>query len=119
MEQKWVTFTYVANYICKITKLFKNTNLKPVFKTTTTVGKLLGDTCTTNTYKHSGIYKMTFQSCHKVYIGERGRNLTTTYKEHIRNIMFNKEESAFAQHILGQGHQYGPNGTHHGNARIC
>jgi hypothetical protein len=46
--------------------------------------------------------------CHKVYIGQTGRNLTTRYKEHIRNIRFNKEESAFAQHILGKGHQSGP-----------
>jgi hypothetical protein len=33
-------------------------------------------------------------------------NLSTRYKEHIRNMRFNKEESVFAQHILGQGHQY-------------
>jgi hypothetical protein len=26
----------------------------------------------------------------------------------IRNIRFNKDESAFAQHILDQGHKYGP-----------
>jgi hypothetical protein len=51
---------------------------------------------------------MTCQSCHKVHVGQRGRNLSTRYKEHIRNIRFNKEESAFAQHILGPGHQYGP-----------
>jgi hypothetical protein len=49
---------------------------------------------------------MTCQSCHKVYIGQTGRKLTG-YKN-IRNIRFNKEESAFAQHILGKGHQYGP-----------
>jgi hypothetical protein len=54
------------------------------------------------------MYKMTCDSCQKVYIGQTGRNLTTRYKEHIRNIRFNNEESAFAQHILGNGHQYGP-----------
>jgi hypothetical protein len=37
-----------------------------------------------------------------------GRNLTTGYKEHIRNIHFNKDESAFAQHIPNKQHQYGP-----------
>jgi hypothetical protein len=37
-----------------------------------------------------------------------GPNLTTRYKEHIRNIRFNKEESAVAQHILDKVHQYGP-----------
>jgi hypothetical protein len=84
-----------------------DTNLEVAFKTTT-IGKLLRDTRTMNTYEQSGIYKMICQSCHKVYIGQKGRNLTTRYKEHIRNIRFNKEESAFAQHILGKGYQYRP-----------
>jgi hypothetical protein len=51
---------------------------------------------------------MTCQSCHKVYIGQTGRTLTTRYKEHISNIGYSKEDSAFAQHILGKGYQYGP-----------
>jgi hypothetical protein len=51
---------------------------------------------------------LTCQSCHKVYVGQTGRNLTTRFKEHIRNIRSNKDESAFAQHILNQGHQYRP-----------
>jgi hypothetical protein len=37
-----------------------------------------------------------------------GRNLKTRYKEHIRNIKHNKDESAFTQHILNKHHQYGP-----------
>jgi hypothetical protein len=61
-----------------------------------------------NTYEQSGIYKMTCQSCHKEYTGQTSWNLITRYKEHIRNIRFNKDESAFAQHILDKGHQYGP-----------
>jgi hypothetical protein len=44
MELKWVTFTYMGNYMPKITKFFKNSNLKVAFKTTTTISKLLGDT---------------------------------------------------------------------------
>jgi hypothetical protein len=78
------------------------------FKTTTTVGKLLSDNHITNTYEQSGIHKLTCQSCHNVYVGQTGRNLVTRYKEHTRNIRFNKDESAFAQHILDQGHQYEP-----------
>jgi hypothetical protein len=35
------------------------------------------------------------------------RNLTR-YKEEIRNIILNKDESAFAQHILNKRSQYGP-----------
>jgi hypothetical protein len=81
--------------------MFKNISLKIASKTTTAVGKLLGDIRTTNTYERSGIYKMTYQSCHKVYTGQTAWNLTTWYKECIRNIGFNKEESAFAQHNTG------------------
>jgi hypothetical protein len=84
--------------------LFNDTNLKVAFKTNTTLGKLLSDTHTMNTYEQSGIYKMTCQSCHKVYTGQTGQNWTTRYTEHIRSITFNKEESAFAQ---DKGHQYG------------
>jgi hypothetical protein len=90
-EQKWVTFTYTGNYRREITKLFKNTILKITFKATTTVGKLLGDTGTTNIYEQSGIYKMTCQSCHEVCTGQTGRNLTR-YKEYVRHKRFNKEE---------------------------
>jgi hypothetical protein len=53
-------------------------------------------------------YKLTCQSSHKVYVGQTGRNITTRFREHIRNIRSKKNESAFAQHILNQSHQYGP-----------
>jgi hypothetical protein len=42
-EQKWAPFTYTGNYIWKIAKLFKDTNLKVAFKTTFTLGKLLNE----------------------------------------------------------------------------
>jgi hypothetical protein len=40
-QQKWFTFTYTGNYIRKITKLFKDTNLKIAFKTTSTLNNFL------------------------------------------------------------------------------
>jgi hypothetical protein len=95
------------SYICKITKLFKDTNLKIAFKTPSTIDKLLNEKQETNSYGQSGIYKITCQSCYKIYIGQTGRHLTR-YKEHIRNIRLNKDESTFDQHILNKGHQYGP-----------
>jgi hypothetical protein len=107
-NKKWVSYTYNGNYIRKITKLFKNTNINIAFKTSHTVGKLLKEKREINPYELSGIYKMTCQSCQKVYIGQTGRNLTIRYKEHIRNIRLNKDESAFAQHVLNNQHQYGP-----------
>jgi hypothetical protein len=84
----------------------KTPTLKIAFKTTSTIGKLLNEKQETNSYEQSGIYKLTCQSCHKVYIGQTGRNLEMRYKEHIRNIRFNKYGSAFTQHILHKRHQY-------------
>jgi hypothetical protein len=53
---------------------------------------------------------LTCQSCRKVYeyIGQTDRILITRYEEHIKNIRSNNDESAFAQHILDEGHLYGP-----------
>jgi hypothetical protein len=42
------------------------------------------------------------------YIGQTGRNFRTRFKEHIRDIRFNKDNSKFAQHILNTQHKYGP-----------
>jgi hypothetical protein len=64
----------------KLYKLFKGTNLKVAFKTANTVGKLLTDTHTANTYEQSGIYKMACQSCHEVYIGPKLNDTQTTHK---------------------------------------
>jgi hypothetical protein len=43
-----------------------------------------------------------------MYIGQTGRKLSTRYKEHMRSIRFDKDESSFAQYILNKQHQYGP-----------
>jgi hypothetical protein len=82
---KMITFTYTGNYIRKITKLFKDTSIKIALKTNYTTGKLVNEELETHPYEQSGRYKTTCQSCHKVYIGQTGRNLTTRYKEHIEN----------------------------------
>jgi hypothetical protein len=44
--------------------------------------------------------------CQKVYIGKRGQSLKTRYKKHI-SIKYNKQDSAYATHILHNKHQYG------------
>jgi ferritin-like metal-binding protein YciE len=107
-QEKWVTFTYTGSYIRKITTIFKDTDVKVAFKTNTIITKLLNSTQIISTYEQSGIYEMTCQSCQKSYIGQTGRNLMIRYKEHIRTIQNNKEESAFTQHTLNTGHQYSP-----------
>jgi hypothetical protein len=101
-QQIWVSFIYTGNCIWKVTKHFQNTNINVAYKTTSTIGKLLNEKQKENPYEQNGIYKLACQSYHKVYIGQTGRNLTG-YKEHIRNIRFNKDE-----HILNKQHQFGP-----------
>jgi hypothetical protein len=45
--------------------------------------------------------------CKKVYIGQTGRTFNIRYKEHIRSIKYNREDSGYATHILNNAHCYG------------
>jgi hypothetical protein len=45
--------------------------------------------------------------CQNVYIGQTGRSINIEYKEHIRSIRYNREDSGYATHILNNIHRYG------------
>jgi hypothetical protein len=107
VQQKWVSFTSTGNYIRTITKLLKNTNIKIAFKTNNTIGNILKDRIINSTYEQTGIYKLIFAKCKQAYIGQTGRALKVRYKEHIRSIKYNKEDSAYATHMLNNAHYYG------------
>jgi hypothetical protein len=47
-QHKWISFTYAGHYIRKVTKLFKDTNIKIAYKTTSTLDKLLNEKQKTN-----------------------------------------------------------------------
>jgi hypothetical protein len=47
------------------------------------------------------------KDCHKAYIWQTGRALKIRYKEHLGSIRCNKDDSAYATHILSNMHQYG------------
>jgi ribosomal protein S17E len=55
----------------------------------------------------SGLHKLTCNTCKMSYIGQTGRKLTQRYREHIRYIRNNVPQSAYAQHILRNLHEYG------------
>jgi hypothetical protein len=61
----------------------------------------------TDKYETIPIYKLTCSDCEKAYTGQIGRSLYIRYIEHIRNIKYNKEDSAYATHIFKYIHQYG------------
>jgi hypothetical protein len=48
-----------------------------------------------------------------------GRNITTRFKEHIRNIRPKKDESAFAQHITKSRSPILAYGTNYEISRAC
>ena len=47
------------------------------------------------------------KTCNKAYIGQTSRNLALRYREHIRYIRNKDPQSAYAQHILQNLHEYG------------
>jgi len=106
---KWATFTYYSHKVRKITNLFKQTDIKIAFKNNNTISQILGPKATNNTpiYNKSGIYKLTCKTCQHFYVGQTSRNLKQRYQEHVRYIGNNDPQSAFAQHILNNQHEYG------------
>jgi len=106
---KWATFTYYSPKVRKVTNIFKQTDIKIAFKNNNTISQILRPKATNNTpiYNKSGIYKLTCKTCQHVYVGQTSRNLKQRYQEHIRYIRNNDPQSAFAQHILNNQHEYG------------
>jgi hypothetical protein len=84
-------------------------DIKIAFKNNNTISQILRPKATNSTpiYNKSGNYKLTCKTCQHVYVGQTSRNLKQRYQEHIRYIRNNKPQSAFAQHILNNQHEYG------------
>jgi chromosome condensin MukBEF complex kleisin-like MukF subunit len=103
-------FLAMVSNVRKITSLFKHTNVNIAFRSTNTIRQ-----CTkpnsldkTQDYNNSGIYKFTCKTCNKSSIGQTSRNLAQIYCKHvIRYIRNNDPQSAFAQHISWNLHEYG------------
>ena len=59
-------------------------------------------------YDMSGIYSVTFNTCKQAYVGQTSRTLKLRYQEHTCYIKNNDPQSAYAQHIVHNRHEYGP-----------
>ena len=106
---KWATVTHYSPKVRKITSLFKHTDINVAFKNNNTISQIHRPKTTNNTqvYNKCGSYKLTCQTCQQVYVGQTSRSLKQRYQEHIRYIRNNNTQSAFAQHILKNQHEYG------------
>jgi hypothetical protein len=108
--QNWVKFTYFGKETSYITKLFKNTALKVAYTTSNNLGKLLEmqKTAKLNKYERNGVYQLTCPTCHKKYVGQTGRPFNLRFREHYRDYKYANNKSKFAQHIIEEGHSFGP-----------
>jgi phosphoribulokinase len=106
---KWATFTYASPRIRKTTNLFKHTNIKIAFKSNNTISQLMKPDSKNNTptYNKSCIYQLNCNTCKLAYVGQTSRNLKLLSQEYMRYIRNNKPQSAYAQHILQNQHEYG------------
>jgi hypothetical protein len=107
---KWTTFTYASPQIRKITNLFRHTNVKIAVKWINKISRLMKPNIVNNTpyYNRTGIYKLTCNTCKLACVGQTSRSLKLRFQEHIRYIRHNNPQSAYAQHILRNLHEYGP-----------
>ena len=107
-NEKWATFTFISPNIRKVTNLFKHAGVKIAFRGKNTLTRLVKTTNTTRTPAHNkpGIYQLKCNTCNLSYIDQTSRNLKTRYHEHIRYIKNNNPQSAYAQHILNNRHDF-------------
>jgi hypothetical protein len=100
---------YYSPKVRKITNLFKQTEIRIAFKNNNTIPQILRPKTNNNTpiYNKCGVYKLTCKTCQHVYVGQTSRNLKQRYQERIRYVRNNDPQSAFAQHILNNQHEYG------------
>jgi hypothetical protein len=89
----------------KVTDLFKNTNVKIVFKATNTIFQQLSWKPKDN--NPAGIYKINCNTRKRSYIGQTGHNIITRHKEYVPYIKNNNPLSAYTMHILHNRHEYG------------
>jgi hypothetical protein len=108
-QEKRAIFTYFGHETYKITKIFKDTQLKIAYRTNNTIQHHLftKQPKKQDKYENSGIYSMKCLDCPQQYIGQTGRPFKIRFKEHIRAIKHNPDASTYAQHITNNRHTYG------------
>jgi len=106
---KWATFTFSSPHIRKITNLFRHKNVKISYRCSNTVAQITKPASGHNIPPHnkSGVYCFTCKTCNLSYVGQTSQNLRTRFQEHIRYVKTNSPQSAYAQHILHNQHEYG------------
>ena len=109
-KQKWAKFTYSGKITRTVTKFFQQAGLKIAYSTKNNLGSILRfiSNDTSNKYTKSGIYQLTCPSCNKTYTGQTGRSFQIRFREHKYDFKYMHRKSKYAQHLLDEGHSFGP-----------
>jgi len=59
-------------------------------------------------YDANGVYRLECPTCNKKYIGQTRRPFRTRFWEHYNDLKYANNRSKFAQHIIEEGHNFGP-----------
>ena len=63
---------------------------------------------TKSNYDKCGIYQLKCPTCNKKYIAQTGRSFKICFHEHFRDFKHGNGKSSFAQHLIENGHSFGP-----------
>ena len=107
-NKRWATFTYNSPQIRKVTNMFRNTNVRIAFRCRDTIANLIKPPKDDDIPPHNkwGIYQLTCNTCSQSYVGQTSCSLNVHFQEHIRYVKNNNPQSAYAQHILQNQHEY-------------
>jgi hypothetical protein len=109
MARKWATFTSSGSEVLSVTRCLKTYNINMTFKTSSTLGKFLTKglrkSDNRDALEKCGVYKLKCGSCSGVYVGQAGRNFKTRFKEHINDIMNERDKTGYSHHVLTTGHE--------------
>jgi len=109
-QKRLAKFTYIGKERRQVTKLFKNTNVKVAYMTKNNLEKLLKPQYTpqSNRCEKNGVYQLECLTFHKIYTGQTGSPFHIRFLEHYNDFKYANNRSSFAQHILNEGHSFGP-----------
>ena len=109
-KQKWAKFTYSGKATRAVTKFFQKAGIRIAYSTRNNLGNILRykSTDTNSKYTKSGIYQLTCPTCGKTYTRQTGRSFQIHFREHKYDYQYMHRKSKYAQHLLDEGHSFGP-----------
>ena len=109
----------ISPQICKVTNIFRNTNVRIAFRCRNTIAKLIKPPKDHDILPHNkwGIYQLTCNTCSQSYVGQTSRSLNIHFQEHIRYIKKNIPQSTNAQYILQNQHKIQPDEKYNDRAK--